>query len=155
MSKLAPGPYGRHHLPDSAQVIVDGLFDGDAQKAWDEDAAMLLFLVQRANVRHQALLAYNTEGFGLTLKCGSRDQWYVILPDVSGGVRWQHFDERGFIGHATFETAQLAIEDAVESGGSELAPSDTLRKVSSNPVFFQAMQEREDIHRKICARLAA
>jgi len=42
------------------------------------------------------------------------DQWFMILPDVSGNGRWrlQSFDQRGFSGHMVFSCKVQAIHEA-------------------------------------------
>jgi GNAT superfamily N-acetyltransferase len=49
-----------------------------------------------------------------------RAQWKMILRDASEPGKWrtQSFDERGFSGHKSFDTQELAIKDAAETGFS-------------------------------------
>ena len=55
-----------------------------------------------------------------------------VLADASeeGSFRYQLFDAKGFFSHSTFTTADEAILELCDNGYCELAPSDTLDKMT-------------------------
>lgn len=59
---------------------------------------------------------------GLTLLNRKRSKWAVLLRDASapGKYRYQLFDEAGLDEHCTFDTFELAFQDAVAKGFCEL-----------------------------------
>lgn len=67
-------------------------------------------------------------------------QWKMILPDVSEEGKWrtQTFDERGFSGHATFASKDLAIDAAAESDFC-LRDDMALDRIQNTPVFQRGL----------------
>lgn len=63
-------------------------------------------------------------------------RWKMILPDASEPGHWrtQAFDEKGFFGHATFASKELAIEEAAVSGYS-VRDDGALDRIQDTPAF--------------------
>lgn len=59
---------------------------------------------------------------GLTLLNRKRSEWAILLRDASvqGKYRYQLFDEAGLNEHCTFDTLELAFQDAVAKGYCEI-----------------------------------
>jgi hypothetical protein len=59
-------------------------------------------------------------------------QYGFVLPDASqeGAFRYQLFDAKGFFSHSTFDSADEAVVELCDNGYCELAPDDTLDKLS-------------------------
>jgi hypothetical protein len=70
-----------------------------------------------------ALDAFAEHGDGTTLKVPGEDRWTTVMPDTDGGgkYRLQHFDRKGFSGHAVFNSAE---EAAIEAGRDNYTEAD-------------------------------
>ena len=79
---------------------------------------------------------FHSVGFGLQLKSSS-GLYCVILPDASepGRIRYQTFNETGFIGHSTFDTVDDVLVDAFRCGFRTVAAGDPLSEVSQLASF--------------------
>ncbi|KRW83658.1 hypothetical protein AQ621_16550 (plasmid) [Marinobacter sp. P4B1] len=85
----------------------------------DEAAAM--------NARYQRIqYKFLEQGVGLTLK--SRSAYCVVLEDAAepGRYRYQVFNESGFIGHLTRDTAEEVLLEAFRDGFRDIASGDVL-----------------------------
>lgn len=110
------------NLPPVLVMMIDHLFDGDADLAQAKMPDVFESTIRRENAALLAKDAFLREGYGLTLKDRNRDRWVMILQDMTDHSlsRWQSFDRRGFIGHGQYATAELAIEAAIDIGVSEI-----------------------------------
>jgi hypothetical protein len=103
--------------------------DGASLNTWVEQAAKEL--EEQQVVLDEMFKLFDEQGIGSIYK-SSLNQYGFVLPDASdaGSFRYQLFDARGFFGHSTFTTAEEAILELCDNGYRELAPSDTLDKMS-------------------------
>lgn len=79
---------------------------------------------------------FHAVGFGLQLKSGS-GLYCVILPDASepGRIRYQTFNETGFIGHSTFDSIDELLLDAFRCGFRTVEARDVLTEISALASF--------------------
>lgn len=70
------------------------------------------------------------------IKKSEKPSWMMILPDASEPGRWrtQSFDEQGFSGHSTFDTFELAIDDAAKNNFTT-RDDGALDRIQESPVF--------------------
>lgn len=93
--------------------------------------------IERENQLHVLIEKVITEGMESLILANARgDQWALVLPDASeaGAFRWQSFDVKGFIGHATYPTLLDTIKEAFHSGYRTL-DMEALYRVSDLPSF--------------------
>ncbi|MBM5458877.1 hypothetical protein H8F21_15025 [Pseudomonas sp. P66] len=94
-------------------------------------------LVREIEVRHEKLQAVYAEldelGPGMIMQNGSGDSWALILPDASepGRFRYSVFRNIGWMSHFTTDTIDEAVLEAFKSGFTQVAPRDTLDKLSA------------------------
>lgn len=95
--------------------------------------------------RRRAIAAIGDVGeCAIVRQCGrdgvAADRWKMILPDASepGNWRTQTFDMRGFYGHVSFATRELAIADAANSGFS-LRDDTALDRIQDTPAFQRGL----------------
>lgn len=74
---------------------------------------------------------FDEQGMGLIYQ-NSHSQYGFLLNDASeeGAYRYQLFDKKGFYSHSTFTTAEEALVELCANGFTQLAPADTLDKLS-------------------------
>lgn len=103
--------------------------DGDSLKGWVEQAAREL--EEKQVVLDQMFKQFDEHGVGSIYK-DSHHRYGFVLADASeeGSFRYQLFDARGFFSHSTFSTAEEALLELCDNGYNEVAPSDTLDKMS-------------------------
>lgn len=85
---------------------------------------------------------------GLELKCASRDQWAIILPDASepGCFRCQLFDSRGFFSHRTRDTVARVLEELVEEDFT-VVDMGALRRLSITQEWRDGMALVEEVRK--------
>jgi len=74
---------------------------------------------------------FDEKGMG-SIYSNSLNQYGFVLKDASeeGSYRYQLFDKKGFFAHSTFTTAEEAVVELCANGYTQLAPADTLDKLS-------------------------
>ncbi|MFJ3110097.1 hypothetical protein [Pseudomonas putida] len=93
-------------------------------------------LIREIEARHERLQAVYAEldefGPGMIMQNGSGDSWALILPDASepGRFRYSAFRNIGWMSHFTTDTIDEAVLEAFKSGFTQVAPRDTLDKLS-------------------------
>ena len=90
----------------------------------------------------QALLAANGGSpLGIEAKKPDSNRHALILPDASnpGKYRYSAYDEHGFYTHATHDTADKALDEAIKEGFTEHAPG-SLDRLSQTDTWAQGMQ---------------
>src|SRR5690606_19766093 len=77
----------------------------------------------------KVMFAYLVRGVGLTLK--AKFAWAVLLPDAThpGKFRYQSFNETGFTGHSTADTAEEVVLEMFKDGYREV-DDDVLERLS-------------------------
>lgn len=102
----------------------------------DTPCPLELTLIREIEARHEALQVVYAEldefGPGMIVQNGSGDSWALILPDASepGRFRYSSFRNIGWTSHYTTDTIDLAVLEAFKSGFTQVAPRDTLEKIS-------------------------
>lgn len=129
-------------LPQRWKLVVDQFCNGNMEIAKLQFGEDMILAVARERRICEIKHAFLEVGFGLTLKSKDRDAWFVILEDPShpSQYRWQGFDRRGFITHATRSSTDSVIEDAVNCGAYEIVDSKTLDAISSTAQWAEGMQ---------------
>lgn len=93
-------------------------------------------LAAQRQARHQGLAALGSAADGLELANNSGRRWAFLLPDMTQPGRWrlQYFDERGFSGHAIYDSEAQLLEAAWAEGYRCPAPG-ALDQVAQTPAF--------------------
>lgn len=102
---------------------------GVSLKSWVTQASKEL--EEKQIVLDTMFKLFDEQGIGAIYK-DKHGQYGFVLADASeeGCFRYQLFDARGFFCHSTFTTAEEAILELCDNGYCELAPSDTLDKMT-------------------------
>lgn len=111
------------------EAFADTGKDGVSLNVWVEQAAKEL--EEKQVVLDAMFKLYDEQGIGSIFK-DKQGRYGFVLADASeeGSFRYQLFDAKGFFSHSTFTTADEAILELCDNGYCELAPSDTLDKMT-------------------------
>lgn len=125
----------RNHYFDQIEATRELLRPIQSNK--DTPCALEKSLVREIEVRHENLQAVYAEldelGLGMIMQNGSGDSWALILPDASepGRFRYSAFRNIGWMSHFSCDTLDEAVLEAFKSGFTQVAPRDTLDKLSA------------------------
>jgi hypothetical protein len=109
-------------------------------------------LAAQRQARQQGVAALGSATQGLELVSESGKRWAFLLPDMTEPGRWrlQYFDERGFSGHAIYDTEAQLLEAAWTEGFRSPAPG-ALDRIAQTP-SFQRGNFAADLIRRINLR---
>lgn len=93
-------------------------------------------LAAQRQARQQGVAALGSASEGLELGSDSGKRWAFLLPDMTqpGSWRLQYFDERGFSGHAIYDSEVQLLEAAWAEGFRSPAPG-ALDLIAKTPAF--------------------
>lgn len=100
---------------------------------------------KHGKAKHALLEANGGSPLGIEAKKPDSNRHALILPDASnpGKYRYSAYDEHGFYTHATHDTADQALDEAIKEGFTEHAPG-SLDRLSQTDTWAQGMKRAEE-----------